>query len=44
MFSKEFINTISSLFKKYNVCVKKLLFCSYAKFSTYNEQFNDEKK
>ena len=43
-FQKEFINTISSLFKKYNVSVKKLLFCSYAKFSTYNEQFSDEKK
>jgi cell division protein FtsA len=43
-FQKKFINTISSLFKKYNVSVKKLLFCSYAKFSTYIEQFIDEKK
>tara|TARA_B100000767_G_scaffold219111_1_gene207145 strand:- start:1935 stop:3062 length:1128 start_codon:yes stop_codon:yes gene_type:complete len=43
-FQKKFVNTICSLFKKYNVSVKKLLFCSYAKFSTYNEQFSDEEK
>ena len=43
-FQKKFVNSINSLFKKYNVSVKKILFCSYAKFVTYNEQFKNEKK